>query len=614
MNKKKIISLVKQTISEKFKTDIYNLLIYFKDIDNDGINEIVALFNDHNLVYLKYLYNEWIIYENNKVNLYPAYIYEIKGKRWGYINNLGKYIIKPQFSEAFDFHDNKAIVRLEDKYGVINSLGEYIIVPRYDEIKPYKENRAIAVLDNLYYVIDDSGKTLTKGYSFISSYHNGLALVQDDNLYGYLDLTGEVAIPIKYKEAHDFINGKALVKEEKYQLIDTSGKVLQEYDNLSLSDYSNNMLIIKTDGKCGYINETGNVVVEPIYHICNPFKENIAVVIKRGELSDNYGLINILGEVFLEPIYQVILPLGENRFAVGKAKIQEKPYLGNMFAIVTSSGEFLTDFIYDNVTPFQNHLASAVKKGWTYFIDLKGKIIHNLPKIKGEGKLTYLDKIIRVEMDYELYYIDDENRIINSPNYIIPINQGLDVVINKYKPNLNYLVYYPQIEKIPMMNEVNLKLKQLSNVKPVPTQIQYDYYGNFRIIFTKKDLLEFELDGYKYQFGAAHGFPYREYVHLNMNTGDFYKLSQLFKETCDYLDLLSAWVINEAQNDDSVFIDETFKLNEDPLFYVDDDNLYIFFKPYEISPYSEGFKQFIIPFEAIQECIDELGEFWLSFH
>lgn len=54
------------------------------------------------------------------------------------------------------------------------------------------------------------------------------------------------------------------------------------------------------------------------------------------------------------------------------------------------------------------------------------------------------------------------------------------------------------------------------------------------------------------------------------------------------------------------------KFNQD--FYIDKDNLYIYFSPYEIGPYSAGFITFKIPFSEIQGMINKNGEFYKSFN
>ncbi|QVK19086.1 WG repeat-containing protein [Mycoplasmatota bacterium] len=621
MNKNKILHLVKSALIKEINDNISHLLVYFKDVDHDEIDEIIARYvinNNEFTTVLKYRNYDWIIVNQDKIKLYPAYIHAVGGKKWGYINEKGKYCIKPTFNHDEEFKDELAIVQVDNLFGVINDKGEYIVNPIYENIEPFHENRAIVTLNNEQFIINERGEILSvKGYPYLGNFHDSRAVVKDkvnkEYLFGYLDSAGEVVIPIKYKEANDFNNHKAVVKATKYQLIDLEGNILQEYPYAYVGNYGEGRLVIKIQDKCGYINETGEVIINPQYQICHAYKDDYAIVNQEQELYNTYGLIDLEGKELFKPIYNHLIPLGEKRYAVGLAKNKNKPYLGILYAIGNEMGEFLTDFKYEQIKPYYNHLASATKNNKTFFIDLNGEIIESLPILSGVGSLQFMDHIIQANIDHELHYIDDEGQIINYPNYIIPINDSLDVVTKKYKPNKQYLVYYPKIEKIGIHRSVNKKLKQLSRVKEVPTHIQYEYYGDFTVLNLLNNLLQIKIEGYKYQYGAAHGFSYQEYAHIDIETGIFYQLFDLFKEQCDYHLMLTNWVI-EHKRDKHTLIDEMYIIKEDPLFFVDTNHLHIVFKPYEVAPYSEGYITFSIPFSSIMNCIDINNDFWKSFH
>ena len=65
-------------------------------------------------------------------SLIPVY----DGKKWGYIDKKGQYVINPQFSDADWFSDGLARVENKDgKYGFIDKKGTYKIPAKYvDEI------------------------------------------------------------------------------------------------------------------------------------------------------------------------------------------------------------------------------------------------------------------------------------------------------------------------------------------------------------------------------------------------------------------------------------------------------------------------------------------------
>ncbi|MFD2879201.1 RsiV family protein [Paenibacillus rhizoplanae] len=125
-----------------------------------------------------------------------------------------------------------------------------------------------------------------------------------------------------------------------------------------------------------------------------------------------------------------------------------------------------------------------------------------------------------------------------------------------------------------------------------------------------------ELSGYHFPFGAAHGMPTRIYEHINLRTGKFYTLSDLFKPGSKYVQKLSDIVGKQIANDPqySYVFPDTYKgITADQPFYVDAQALYLYFAPYEIAPYSAGFPTFRIPYAEIMGLISTEGEFWQSF-
>ncbi|MBI1923598.1 WG repeat-containing protein [Candidatus Poribacteria bacterium] len=52
--------------------------------------------------------------------------------RYGYINELGKVVIKPQFNYARRFSDGLACISIGDRWGYIDKSGRYVINPQFD--------------------------------------------------------------------------------------------------------------------------------------------------------------------------------------------------------------------------------------------------------------------------------------------------------------------------------------------------------------------------------------------------------------------------------------------------------------------------------------------------
>ncbi|MGX6444783.1 WG repeat-containing protein [Neobacillus sp. K501] len=573
---------------------------------------------------------QYLLTLSRAVYLYPAAVKEIGGSKWGYIDNKGKFVLSPIFEDARDFQENGlAIVESNGLFGIINSDGYFIVKPKYESIQAFSEGRAAVIDDPGFNVIDESGKEVTsKPYSFISSYKEGRAVAANTNeagkyLYGYLNRWGKEVIPLSYESADEFINGKALVKlqDGSYALIDLTGRTIMKFSYPFVDSYGDGLLAFKEkeDGKWGYIDEKGNVVIKPQFSGTMPFEAGYAIVNMSDNYMDKYGLVDRQGNFTIKPQYNTVLYLEEGRYALGKAEKPDKPYLPSKYALADAKGHIYTGFIFNGISPFKDGIASAYDDQFTFFIDQKGRRIDHLPKVSGSGTLSFDKTLIKGDIDFRILYFDKKGQVVWKQNHFIPLSKETAVIENKYKPNKDYLVYYPQLKGIEKQEEVNQKLKDLSAVKPIPphTQLDSNYVGDFNVSFYKKNLLVIEINGYDYPFGAAHGMPVRKYAHIDLKTGEFYQLKDLFKPSADYVKTISDIIADQIKNDEKysyVFPDSFKGIQPDQPFFISENALNIYFFPYDIAPYAAGFPTFTIPFEQINHIIARNRSFWRSFH
>lgn len=610
-----------------------------------------------------------------KNDLYPARVQMVNGVRWGYINRHGQFILPPRFTEAGDFQENGlAVVQVrvraggrvgmqagtqagtqartqartqagmqartqagspgETRAGVIDSRGRFVVPPKYLSISLFSEGRAVAMDARGAWVIDEKGRVLTgRAYNFVGTFQDGRAVAavldpQGNSVYGYLDRQGREVIPLQYQSAEDFVGGKAVVqpKLNEFALIDREGRILARYPYTFVGNLSEGLLTFRPssdlDAKFGYLNEQGRMVLPPVYSTAGPFQECRAAVNTAENFTENhFGLIDRRGRFFISPEYYDILFLGDGRVAPGKPVDPSRSYLGAVYAVADLNGRFLTGFIFSWVNPYQDGLASVVSGDQTFFIDKNGKMAADRPVLEGNGTLTLVGDLVKAEVDFRLAYYTLNGRLIWRQNTVIPLNRQFRVREGKYKPNKDYLVYYPQIEgmtDLQAQQSVNGRLAQLSGVVPVGSgQLDYNFFGTFSIEFYRKQLLVLDLSSYRMAFGAAHGMPSEIYPHVDLVSGRFYQLPDLFKPGSNYVQVLSDIIARQIQTNPEysyVFPDSFKGIRPDQYFYVSADSLFIYFFPYEIAPYAAGFPTFRIPFAEIIGLINTEGEFWRAFH
>ena len=566
--------------------------------------------------------------------LYPALKNTKNGAIYGYINNKGEYVIEPKFEGAYDFNENcVAIVIKDNKYGVIDILGEYKIYTIYDSISNFRESRAVYSKDGSMGIIDEDGNVITKKeYGIVGEFHDHRAVVGDSKSgnykYGYIDREGKELIHLKFERADDFKDDIALVKvkDNEYSLIDKEGKVLNSYKHYLVSQYGDGLMMFseKIDGPYGYIDIEGNEIITPRFTSTSEFVDGIAIVSVEENYNGPYGVINKKGEYVLTPIFSEIRYLGENRLAlgmpIGKPLGDDKFIAPSIFAIGDTNGNILTQFKYYAVGNYDKGVTYASNNTSTFFMDKNGKVINTLPKVKGSGELMIKDDIIYANIDYSPYYLTRSGKLIYKPNDEIILDYVYSVIKEKYKPNFSFLIYIPQIKGIKnrkVEKKVNSKLKTLSYFKPFAEDqishsinendvLDYSYYGTFEVTFFKKNILILSLTGYYYPLGAAHGLSSKITPVINLDTGEFYSLEDLFNPNSDWknrLDSIIQKMIDKEPQYEYVYKDGFKGIDEGQNFYIDDNNLYIYFQPYDIGPYAAGFIIFKIPFSLIQDIM-----------
>ncbi|QHW34749.1 DUF3298 domain-containing protein [Paenibacillus rhizovicinus] len=572
------------------------------------------------------------------IYLYPASLKTTTGTRWGYIDRSGRMAIPTRFSDAMDFQPNGLAVAAErGKYGLIDASAAYVVKPVYDSIGTFSEGRATVIDAEGFKLIDEKGNVVTKrAYPFIADMHDGRSLYYvmtdggdngGESKYGYLDAQGNEAIPAQFPEANDFHQGKAVVKikDNTYALIGKDGRTSATFEHAYVGPLGDGLLAFQNDlaGKYGYINERGDIVLQPAFTSAFPFHNGRAIVNTAEDFKSKYGVINKRGTYVVQPGYNDIRDLGQDRFALGRAIDPEQPFIGSRFAIADWNGKRLTDFLFHDVSDFKNGLASATDGRQTYLIDRGGKPASGYPRVNGSGTLTVeAGGLIKAFIDQRLSYLARDGRIVWKQNTLIPLRPPYLVKELKYKPNPDYLVYFPQIDGMTdqaAQREANDKLKVMSQVKPIPPnqQLDYTYSGDFEVSFYKQQLLQLELTGYNFPFGAAHGMPTKTYAIIHLTNGRMFELKDLFKAGSDYVQVLSDIVGKQIKEDPqySYVFPDTYKgIQPDQPFFVTENALHLYFQPYEIGPYAAGFPTFTIPFTQIGKIIDTEGEFWKSFH
>lgn len=226
----------------------------------------------------------------------------------------------------------------------------------------------------------------------------GLAAVEQNEEWGYIDGTGDVAIPFIYNYAENFYDGHATVYEsdgdgnQTRKEIDIDGTLHLEIHKVKglfgFTDIEENVIIpaiydevlpfseglatVRKGNKWGYINKNGEIVVPIIYKGAKSFAEGLAVVSSFGEYG--YGYINKEGEV--------VIPFGfdnADQFSDGIAIVyyDRTCYYGAEQCCINKNGEFVEiAYCVEHIhSSFSNGRAAVRIKNLFGYIDTKGQLV-----------------------------------------------------------------------------------------------------------------------------------------------------------------------------------------------------------------------------------------------
>ncbi|MBX3007635.1 MAG: WG repeat-containing protein [Melioribacteraceae bacterium] len=288
---------------------------------------------------LKFIHGEYIdgtsvVYEKTGYGILKSLLFED-----GSSYSLHRY------SCVGNFRDGLAWYELNGWMGYINRKGLEIIEAKYDLANDFSEGRAFITYAKKGMLIDDNGVQLSylPSVEFNSEFNEGLARVgifsEDFNsrIDGFVGRYGEIVIPMKY-----------------------SKRIFSPLDLIDENDYFNEGLArIAIEGKYGFIDKTGAIIIDCIYDWVSKFDFGMAVAIKSGKA----GIINQRGE-----------PIIDFDFMDVKIIAEDKLYAKNEF------GWYLLDFMNE-----QNSDTTQ------YYQDVK-KINENLTAIKKNNKWGVIDR------------------------------------------------------------------------------------------------------------------------------------------------------------------------------------------------------------------------------
>ena len=235
---------------------------------------------------------------------------ELRPKRvnskFGFVDGAGNLKIAPVFDDAMPFSDGVAAVDVNDKWGFIDTNGQFKILPQFDAAYYFREGVGYVMEGDTPLLIDTSGKTIARGYEVLSGVVNeGRIPVSRGDKYGYLELTGSVAIPLTLDGASTFAEGLAAVKKgEKWGYIDKNGSMVIPFKFDSAGDFGNGLALAKLGNESGFIARSGQFAFRLAFEVAPGFwgLRGSTDVSRFWTKTGAFGYVTTSGKVIWGPV------------------------------------------------------------------------------------------------------------------------------------------------------------------------------------------------------------------------------------------------------------------------------------------------------------------------
>ena len=233
--------------------------------------------------------------------------------RWGYVDADGSTAAARSFLSAGAFSS-------ADLAPVVDQAGDAYFVDRNGNKKQVIQG--VENLVELGYISGDTfplyngecwafynlkGEKLFGDYDAVSALANGVAAVEQDGAWMLINTQGEVISTKTYfsvvqdEKTIACRNDRLFVEDmEGFHLIDSAGNTYgQVYEDARLFN-DNTLAAVCVDGKWGFVDVNGNLVIEPQYDDARSFSNGFAAV----QVEDLWGFIDQTNTFVLEPAFK----------------------------------------------------------------------------------------------------------------------------------------------------------------------------------------------------------------------------------------------------------------------------------------------------------------------
>ena len=283
---------------------------------------------------------------------------------------VGYYGDDSDYKNVYGFIDN-SFTFINDKYWDYDFLVEYGTARSLDLnygnvlVRKSNTNDKLTVMDNdLNELKTVENLDLENSYHWVVSDDGVILVVTADGLYGYLDTDGEWLIEPEYTYAEPFKNGYAVARiDGKMGIIDEEGNWIVEpaYKRIIYDGYDAFFATESEDDAYRLFDLDNNRLNELLFDEIECYGFDGELCSKKDCDTGLWGFVNISGEYVIEPQYDDVHGFYNGVAVVIDNKSEKRAY-------IDKKGNFITDYIFDAANGFSKEgIASVEVDGkWGY--------------------------------------------------------------------------------------------------------------------------------------------------------------------------------------------------------------------------------------------------------
>lgn len=301
--------------------------------------------------------------------------------------------------------EDPLLVVKDGRYGFVDKHGNVVLAPIYYWANSFFDGVAETYICGKFVNIDRRGRVISsflppKG-EFFSAEKKGKV--------GFINWKGQFTIPPIFDQVLPFSEGLAAVEVgNKWIFIDTSGRRVFSNQFDEAYYFIDGVANVKISGVRTIINKDGKIIHRGDYYMSRPAEGLIPIEHLDGD--GKAGFIDHNGAIVIPFIYDFVLGFSEGLSAVGK---------DGKVGYIDKKGNVVIPFEFDQAEYFEKGLASARIGQNSGFIDKSGNFAFHLQFVSSAG-FGYSDPARFWTEDQKFGYVDRSGKVVWGPTHEQP--------------------------------------------------------------------------------------------------------------------------------------------------------------------------------------------------